>query len=154
MNNLPANQSVFKRVNPSTILTYLLCTIVAVTVTAACSLVMALGVGMGSTQLDPIPSGANIAWAISGLAFIPCTIHLIALSAVHKPILARALGVAVITVGTLSTVGWFISTDWVFPESPLATAVVFAPIAIGLVAGSIMIARANRWKTVVQTSKV
>lgn len=152
MNNDVNPTGVFKNVDHSTVLTYLLCTIVSVTVTAACSMMMALGVGLGTAKQDQVSPLASAAWGISGLAFLPCVVTLIALVAVHKTVLARVLGIAVIIAGILSTAGWFINSGGAMPDTTAATVIVFLPTGVALIAGAIMILRAGSWVSVVRSS--
>lgn len=130
----------------STLLIYLLCTFVAVTVIALSTMMMALGSGLGSSPDDPVPQASMALWGISGLSFLPCMVLVILVIGTQKRSVARTLGLTVIIAGILAAVGWFINSGGEMPATSVGDAIVIAVVVVPLIMGAIMIWRSSRLK--------
>lgn len=129
-----------------TLLIYLLCTFVAVTVIALSTLMMALGSGLGSSPEEPVPQASMALWGISGLSFLPCMVLVVLVIGTRRKSIATALGLTVIAAGILAAVGWFINSGGDMPGTGLGDVIVVAVVVIPLIMGAIMVWRSSALK--------
>lgn len=147
MNNEEAPQSIHQNApSNGTLLTYLLCTFVAVTVIALSAMMMALGSGLGSTPNEPVPQASMALWGISGLSFLPCMVLVIMVIGTQKRSIGRALGLTVIAAGILAALGWFINSGGEMPGTSGGDAIVVAVVVVPLIMGATMIWRSSALK--------
>lgn len=130
----------------STLLIYLLCTFVAVTVIALSTMMMALGSGLGSSPDEPLPQASMALWGISGLSFLPCMVLVVLVIGMHKRAIGIALGAIVIVAGILTAIGWFINSGGEMPGTTAGDAIVIAVVVVPLITGAIMIWRSSALK--------
>lgn len=130
-----------------TLLVYLLCSFVAVTVIALSTLMMALGSGLGSSPDEPVPQASRAMWGISGLSFLPCMVMVVLVIGTRRQMVAKALGLTVIVAGILAAVGWFINSGGDMPGTGLGDVIVVAVVVIPLIMGTIMIWKSSALKT-------
>lgn len=138
MNQQPKTQST-KRTDNSTLLVFLLCTFIAAVTIAISAMMMTLGTGLASSPEEPVSRVSQTLWGVSGLAFIPCTILLVALIGTQKRSVGIALGLIVIIAGMLTSIGWFIDSGWKMPATGLGDAIVILVVLIPLIAGGLML---------------
>ena len=141
----PANNP--NRIDSSRLLVFFLCTFVAAVIVAISAMLMAVGAGLSSTGEDPVSRPSQILWGIGGLAFIPCTVLLVALVATHKRTIGIILSLTVIVAGLVTAIGWFIASGGDMPGTTLGDVLVISVIVIPLTAGGLMLRQSSALNT-------